>query len=289
MNPPVYFGSRTNKDSQKFVDEVHKILCALGVNEEEKAELAAYHLKDVAHGVEVDPKKIESLKNWLRPLTPTDIWSFLGLVNYYRRFVEGFSAIAAPLKTLLKKKAKFEWYETCEKISKTDSLQAQLFSHCRGVVKGKDNVVADALSLLSMGSVSHIDDEKKELVKEVHQLARLGVRLVDTPSAGVSVHSSSESSGVVDVKDKQHLDPVLIELKDLVLNSHGSSYHSSIGMRPFESLYGRRFRSTVGWFEVGEFSILGPEIIHEAMEKLRMIRDRLATAYNCQKSYADNR
>ena len=40
---------------------------------------------------------------------------------------------------------------------------------------GKDNVVADALSLLSMGSVSHIDDEKKELVKEVHQLARLGV------------------------------------------------------------------------------------------------------------------
>ena len=87
-------------------------------------------------GVEVDPKKIESLKNWLRPLTPTDIRSFLGLVNYYRRFVEGFSAIAAPLKTLLKKKAKFEWYETCEKISKTDSLQAQLFSHCRGVVKG---------------------------------------------------------------------------------------------------------------------------------------------------------
>ena len=44
-------------------------------------------------GVEVDPKKIESLKNWLRPLTPTDIRSFLGLSNYYCRFVEGFSAM----------------------------------------------------------------------------------------------------------------------------------------------------------------------------------------------------
>ena len=39
--------------------------------------------------------------------------------------------------------------------------------------QGKSNVVADSLSQLSMGSVSHIDDEKKKLVKEVHQLARL--------------------------------------------------------------------------------------------------------------------
>ena len=47
---------------------------------------------------------------------------------------------------------------------------------------GKANVVADVLSRLSISSVSHIDDEKKKLVKEVHQLSRLGVRLVDTPS-----------------------------------------------------------------------------------------------------------
>ena len=45
-----------------------------------------------------------------------------------------------------------------------------------------------------MGSVSHTDDEKKELVKEVHQLGRLGVRLVDTPKRDVSVHSIYESS-----------------------------------------------------------------------------------------------
>ena len=51
-----------------------------------------------------------------------------------------------------------------------------------------------------MGSVSHIDDEKKELVKKVHQLARFGVRLERTPSGGVSIHSSFESSFVLDVK-----------------------------------------------------------------------------------------
>ena len=66
---------------------------------------------------------------------------------------------------------------------------------------GKANVVAGALIRLRMGSVSHIDDEKKELVKEVHQLTRLGVRLVDTSTTGgVSVHSSSESLFVVDIK-----------------------------------------------------------------------------------------
>ena len=64
----------------------------------------------------------------------------------------------------------------------------------------KTNVVADALSRLSMGSMSHIDEEKNEMVKEVHQLAKLGVWLAATTSGGILVYSSSESSFVVDVK-----------------------------------------------------------------------------------------
>ena len=48
--------------------------------------------------------------------------------------------------------------------------------------------------------------------------------------------------------------------------SYNNRYNSSIGMTPFEALCGRRCRSPVGWFEVGECYILGPEIIHEAME-----------------------
>ena len=46
-----------------------------------------------AQGVEVDLKKIESVKSWTSPLTPLEIRLFLGLANYYRRFVEGFSLL----------------------------------------------------------------------------------------------------------------------------------------------------------------------------------------------------
>ena len=75
----------------------------------------------------------------------------------------------------------------------------------------------------------------------------------------------------------------------LIEISYNNRYHSDIRMTPFEALYCMRCKSLVGRFEVGVSSILGPEIIHEDLEKVRVIRDRLATAYSQQKSYADNK
>ena len=60
--------------------------------------------------------------------------------------------------------------------------------------------------------------------KKVHKLARLGVRLVDFTSGGVSIHPSSESSLVIKVKKGQHLDPVLMELKDSMLFKMNESF-----------------------------------------------------------------
>ncbi|WMV38091.1 hypothetical protein MTR67_031476 [Solanum verrucosum] len=72
------------------------------------------------------------------------------------------------------------------------------------------NMVAAALSWLSMGSVSSIEDEKNELVRDVHRLARLGLGLVDSTKGGVMVPNGSKSSFVVDVKAKQGVDPTLV-------------------------------------------------------------------------------
>ncbi|KAH0784113.1 hypothetical protein KY290_003711 [Solanum tuberosum] len=326
---------------------------------------------------------------------------------------------------------------------------------------GKANVIADALSRLSMGSITHVEEGKRELAKDLHRLARLGVRLSDSAEGGIAVTSRAESSLVSEVKEKQDRDPILLELKanvqkqrvlafeqggdgvlryrsrlcvpmidglqekwngmkkdivefvakcpncqqvkvehqrpgglaqrielpewkwemitmdfitglprsrrqhdsiwvivDRMTNSahflpvktthsaedyaklyiqeivrlHGvpisiisdrertiqtledmlraciidfkwswndhlpliefaynNSYHSSIHMASYEALYGRRCRSPIGWFEVGEAGLIGPDLVHQALEKVKVIQERLKTAQSRQKSYTDVR
>ncbi|GJS91091.1 putative reverse transcriptase domain-containing protein [Tanacetum coccineum] len=71
------------------------------------------HLID-SQGLHVDPAKIEAVKNWASPTTPTEIHQFLGLAGYYRRFIEGFSKIAMSLTELTQKNKKCIWGEDQE-------------------------------------------------------------------------------------------------------------------------------------------------------------------------------
>ena len=64
--------------------------------------------------VEVDLRKTKVVKNCSRPMTPTDIRSFLGLAGYNYRFVDSFASIACPLTTLTQKSKKYEWSEASE-------------------------------------------------------------------------------------------------------------------------------------------------------------------------------
>ncbi|KAL0554254.1 hypothetical protein IC582_008171 [Cucumis melo] len=65
-------------------------------------------------GVSVDPAKIEAVTGWTRPSTVSEVRSFLGLADYYRRFVENFSRIATPLTQLTRKGTPFVWSKACE-------------------------------------------------------------------------------------------------------------------------------------------------------------------------------
>ena len=68
-----------------------------------------------ASGVSVDPKKVEAVMSWERPKSAFEICSFLGLAGYYRKFIEDFSQLAAPMTRLTRKGVKFEWDDLCEK------------------------------------------------------------------------------------------------------------------------------------------------------------------------------
>ncbi|WMV58676.1 hypothetical protein MTR67_052061 [Solanum verrucosum] len=69
-----------------------------------------------------------------------------------------------------------------------------------------------------MGSVAYVEEEKRELAKDVHRIARLGARLMNISYGGVTVQNGAESSLVVDVKEMQDSDPILLELKGAVHN-----------------------------------------------------------------------
>jgi hypothetical protein len=66
-------------------------------------------------GVHVDPAKIQFIRDWPTPTTPTELCSFLGLANFYRRFVLGFSHITWPLSQVTKGGAKEKSF--CSRIS----------------------------------------------------------------------------------------------------------------------------------------------------------------------------
>ena len=69
----------------------------------------------------------------------------------------------------------------------------------------KANVVENALSHMTIGSVSHIDEAKKDLVKDLHRLYWLGVRLEDSLDGCFIVSNKEESSLAVEAKSKQHI------------------------------------------------------------------------------------
>ncbi|GJS05610.1 putative reverse transcriptase domain-containing protein [Tanacetum coccineum] len=71
--------------------------------------------------------------------------------------------------------------------------------------------------------------------------------------------------------------------------SYNNSYHTSIQCAPFEALYGRKCRSPVLWAEIGEGSLIRPELVQETTDKVVAIKERLKVARDRQKSYADNR
>ncbi|XP_070009934.1 uncharacterized protein [Nicotiana sylvestris] len=244
---------------------------------------------------------------------------------------------------------------------------------------GKANVVADALSRKSMGSLARLRVDQRPLAWEVHQLASLGVCLVNSNYGVVVVQNRAESSLVAEgwprtprkfdsiwvivdrltklahflpvkstdtaeqyaqlyIKEivRLHGTPVSIisdrggqftanfwkkfqqglgtqvnlsttfhpqtdgqaeqtiqTLEDmlractldfkgswddhspLIEFSYNNSFHASIQMALFEALYGRRCRSPIGWFEVREAELIGQDLVHQPMEKVKIVKKRL--------------
>ena len=67
-----------------------------------------------AEGIHVNPRKTQVVQDWPTPRNPKEIRSFLGLSNYFRRFIQGYSKLVRPMNDLLLKDARWEWTPACQ-------------------------------------------------------------------------------------------------------------------------------------------------------------------------------
>jgi len=74
----------------------------------------------------------------------------------------------------------------------------------------------------------------------------------------------------------------------LIEFTYNNNYHSSIRMTPFEALYGRRCKTPLCRFESGESVVLGPDIVQQTTEKVKLIEEKMKASQSRQKSYHES-
>ena len=118
--------SKNPDDHLTWLRGVFERLAKVGLKlKPSKCEFFRSSLKYLGHivsknGIATDPRKIKAIQDWPRPKTVTEVRSFTGFTNYYRRFIKGYAKIARPLHELTsgengkKKHSKVQWTDRCQ-------------------------------------------------------------------------------------------------------------------------------------------------------------------------------
>nr|GEX21632.1 putative reverse transcriptase domain-containing protein [Tanacetum cinerariifolium] len=277
--------------------------------------------------IHVDPSKIESIKDWESPKTPTKIRQFLGLAGYYWRFSEGFSKISKSMTKLTQKGIKFDW-------GKKEENAFQLI---------KQKLCSASILALPKGSedfVVYCDASHKEAHIEALKPENLekedvgGMIRRDIPKEKVE----SRTDGTLCLNDKSWL-PCYGDLRSVIIHeSHKSKYSIHLGSdkmyQDMKKLYRwPNMKANIATYvskcltcarvkaehqrpsgllvqpaipewkwdnitmdfitklpkspQVGEAQLTGPKLIQETTEKIVLIKQRIQAAQDRQKSYVD--
>jgi hypothetical protein len=112
------------------------------------------------HGVRMDPKKVEAVTAWPIPQSQHDIQVFLGFANFYRKFINEYSHVVAPLTALLKKDVAFRWSPEAQKAFRTLKEAFTTVPILRHFDRTRPAILeADASNEALGGTVSQYDDD----------------------------------------------------------------------------------------------------------------------------------
>ncbi|GJZ40315.1 putative reverse transcriptase domain-containing protein [Tanacetum coccineum] len=249
------------------------------------------------NGIHVDPSKIEAIKNWKAPRTPSEVRSFLGLVGYYHRFIENFSKIVKSLTILTQKCKTFDWGEEQENAFQT--LKDKL---CNALVLALPDGPKDFVDSVAQRRIVDAICRNAERLVEMIELRNdggivlPGFDMVCLCKGDIGIGGSGRKKDIAGAKTWclcANLDYIgscdsRFQSRFLAVNAkrhYGNSlryelqdYHSSDRVRcasPFKDCMGRNCCSQILWAEVGRSLLIGPELVQEKTEKISQIKDRL--------------
>ncbi|XP_075092289.1 uncharacterized protein LOC142172543 [Nicotiana tabacum] len=184
---------------------------------------------------------------------------------------------------------------------------------------GKANVVVDALSKKSMGSLAHIAPAKRLLAKDIQRLEDTGIRFSVGHSEALLACAQTKFSLVEHIKATQYEyerlckyrdEALASKSKDMIVESDGvlrmgerlcvadvdglrhailkEAHNTKYTIHPVSKKMYHDLKQFY-WWEASETNLLGPDLVQEAMDKVQLIRQRLLAAQSKQKSYADKR
>nr|GEU34083.1 putative reverse transcriptase domain-containing protein [Tanacetum cinerariifolium] len=240
--------------------------------------------------VHVDPAKIEAIKNWAAT-TPMEVRQFLRLAGNYRRFIESFSLISKPLIKLTQKDKKYEWGKEEEEAFQT--LKQKLCSTLiLALPKGtKDFMVYCDASLKGCGAVlmqrekaNVVDDalSRKEKIKPLRVRALMMTVHKDLPKKILEAQKEALKKKNVKAENLGRLIKQIFEFRP-------DGTRSDKKYQDLKLLYWWPNMKADIATEVGDSQLTGSELIRETTKKIVQIKNRLLTARNHQKSYADKR
>ncbi|KAL4320185.1 hypothetical protein GQ457_18G008680 [Hibiscus cannabinus] len=239
-----------------------------------------------ANGILIDLKKVQTILDWQPSRNAGEVRSFLSLAGYYRRFVQGFSAIALPLTKLLRKDQPFEWSEDRQR--SFDQLK-QVLTHAHVLVQhepGKEFTVYSDASHSGLGCVLMQGDnviayasrqlKPHELNYPTHDLELIAIvfalKIWRHYLYGEKCHMFTDHKSLrylltqKDLNLRQRKWMELLKDYDLVIDYHPGKANI-----------------------VADALILGPQMIQDTEKQVQVIHDRLKQAFDRQKAYADTK
>nr|GEW07492.1 putative reverse transcriptase domain-containing protein [Tanacetum cinerariifolium] len=233
-----------------------------------------------SRGIHVDPAKIESIKDWASPKTPTEIRQFLGK----RRLCGLLRCIT-------------------QRLGSRANAEGEGDCLCLPTVESKVNVMADALSrkerYVSLRVQALVVTISLNLPKQIlaAQIEALKPENLKKEDVGGMIRTDipkerlePRADGTLCLNDKSSK-KMYQDVKKLYwwpnMKADIATYHASIKAKPYEALYGRKCRSPVCWAEVGESQLTSPELIQETTKMIVLIKQRMQASQDRQKNYAD--